>query len=208
MYGVVYNALKEYYPETSDLPLLQLPEPIRRADPNFRFKPLYKAQNDKYVLQIGPDVVTISSYPKYVGWSDYSVEIMRVLKVLRDLGFVKSVVRLGYHVVNFFEENIYPKTKLTIGIGGKEIEYNNTIFKTTTDDSAAGICTVLQVSNEARFNNISGSIIDIDSFSTRRLSALSDVSEGLIGSLHIAEKKAFFELLSDECLTTLRPEYE
>lgn len=207
VYGVIYNALKDNYPKTADLPILQIPEPIRKVDANFRFKPLYKAHNARYVLQIGPDVITISSYPEYVGWSEYSREIIRLLGIIRDLDFVKSVLRVGYHVVNFFEEDIFPKTKLSISIGGKQIEYTNTIFKTTKDDSAANFRTVMQVSNEAKYNNKSGSIIDIDSFTMRGFPIFSDVTGDLINSLHIAEKKAFYTLLSDDYVKTLSPEY-
>lgn len=208
VYGVVYNALKDNYPATSDLPILQIPEPIRKVDANFRFKPLYKAHNDRYVLQIGPDVITISSYPEYVGWSTYSQEIIRVLGVIRDLGLVKSVLRVGYHVVNFFDEDVYPKTKLSISIGGNEIEYTNTVFKTTDDDPAANFRTVMQVSNEANYNKKPGSIIDIDSFTMSGFPAFGDVTEALINSLHIAEKRAFYTLLSDEYVRTLSPEYD
>lgn len=207
VYGVAYNAVKDNYPRSEDLPILQIPEPIRKVDPNFRFKPLFKALNDKFVMQFGPDVFTISSHPTYSGWTDYSVEILRIFDVISKLGLIKSVFRVGYHVVNFFEENIYPKTKLDISIGGKKIDYTDTLLKNTSDDVENKIRTVIQVSNEARFNTKSGSIIDIDSYTTGPSMSFNDVSEKLINTLHHSEKAAFFSLLSDEYVKTLSPEF-
>ena len=64
---------------------MQLPEPVRRKDPNLKFKPYYKISNDNYAIQIGADVLTISSFPKYTGWTEFQQEINYFLLKINEL---------------------------------------------------------------------------------------------------------------------------
>lgn len=207
VFGVVYNSIKDRYPETEDLPILQIPEPIRRVDNSFRFKPLYKAQNDDFVVQVGPDVLTISSYPKYIGWDKYHKELLSFFSTLNSLKITKELYRIGYHVVNFFEEDIFPNLKIRISIADNEIGYDETNFRTSFYDDENQIRTVLQVSNNSRFNEKPGSIIDIDSFSQFKLDNFFENTEKILTDLHEQEKKVFFSLLKENFLETLSPEY-
>ena len=79
VFGLFYNALQSDFPKVESLPILQLPDIVRVNDPNFRYKPHYKISNDKFVLQIGPDVIAISAYPSYVGWEVFSSKIFNIL---------------------------------------------------------------------------------------------------------------------------------
>jgi uncharacterized protein (TIGR04255 family) len=207
VFGIVYKELRKDYPKADSLPILQLPEPIRREDPVFRFKPHYKAVNDNFVVQIGPDIITISSFPIYWGWEMYSKEIFRVLGILRDLDIVESVLRLGYHVINYFPENIFSKTKISIQIDEREIDYKNTLFKTEISESNVDISTTLQISNDAQYKEEYGSIIDVDSFKDNIPQRFFTEMEAHINALHEVEKNTFFSLLREEFLSTLSPEY-
>ena len=42
VFGVVYNAIHDGYPELEKLPILQVPEAVRAADPNLMFQPHYR----------------------------------------------------------------------------------------------------------------------------------------------------------------------
>lgn len=207
VFGVVYNSIKDRYPETEDLPILQIPEPIRRVDNSFRFKPLYKAQNDDFVVQVGPDVLTISSYPKYIGWDKYHKELLNFFSTLNSLKITTELYRIGYHVVNFFEENIFRNLKIKISIADNEIEYSETNFKTSFYDDNNQIRTILQVANNSRFKEKPGSIIDIDSFTQFKLDDFFENTEKILTDLHEQEKMAFFSLLKEDFLETLSPEY-
>src|SRR5659263_57254 len=79
VFGLIYNALQTNFPKVESLPILQLPDVVRATDPNFRYKPHYKISNEKYVLQIGPDVIAISAFPNYVGWEEFSDKIFDIL---------------------------------------------------------------------------------------------------------------------------------
>lgn len=73
VFGIIYNLIKEEYRgNVINLPILQIPEQIREVDPNLKFKPLYRIENERFVIQIGYDVLSISSKMPYIGWSDFS----------------------------------------------------------------------------------------------------------------------------------------
>lgn len=71
IYGIVFKTLKNKYPVTEDLPIMQLPSQARNSDPNLIGSPFYKFSNDDFTVQIGPTVMTVSSYPEYAGWEKF-----------------------------------------------------------------------------------------------------------------------------------------
>ena len=73
VFGVIYNLIRnDYRGNVINLPILQIPEQIREVDPNLKFKPLYRIEGDKFIIQIGYDVLSISSKMPYVGWPEFS----------------------------------------------------------------------------------------------------------------------------------------
>jgi uncharacterized protein (TIGR04255 family) len=46
IFGIVYSAFKADYQKHESLPILQLPEPVRKTDPNLKFKPYYRLLNE------------------------------------------------------------------------------------------------------------------------------------------------------------------
>ncbi|NJW55502.1 TIGR04255 family protein, partial [Salinimicrobium oceani] len=75
VFGLIYNSLQPEFESVENLPIQQLPEPVRSSDPNLRFKPHYRVKSENFIVQIGPDVLTISSHPNYLGWTRFSEEI-------------------------------------------------------------------------------------------------------------------------------------
>ena len=62
IFGIIYNLIRnDYKGPVTNLPILQVPEQIRKNDPNLKFKPLYRIEAEKYIIQIGDDVLCISS---------------------------------------------------------------------------------------------------------------------------------------------------
>ena len=109
VFGILFNILKTEFPKVESLPILQIPESVRIADANLKFKPHYKVSNENFVVQIGPDLLSISSFPKYAGWDSFSDKIFQILDVLNSTDIVDSIIRLGLRYVNFFDDNIFEK---------------------------------------------------------------------------------------------------
>ncbi len=187
------------------LPILQVPEPIREADSSFKFKPYFKVLNDTFVVQIGPDVFTVSSYPVYVGWDKFSTEIFSIMRTIKDLDIITKVHRLGIRYINFFPIDIFENINLEILFRDKKLLSVKTHFRTEFSDSEYK--STLQVTNDFIHESNHGSIIDIDTFKDSNLESFFDSFENHINEGHICEKKLFFNLLNESFLGSLKPEY-
>ncbi|SFD87158.1 TIGR04255 family protein [Thermophagus xiamenensis] len=205
VFGMIFNVLKGDFPNVENLPILQLPEAVRATDPNFKFKPHYRISNEKFVIQIGPNVLTISSFPKYTGWKEFSEQIFRVLNNVEKVGIIDSVIRIGIRYINFFDNNIFKDIELKICIRNKDIEYKNTIVRTEIEQG--DYKSSLQVANNANYKNKLGSIIDIDTFTESNLKDFFANKEEVISRGHAKEKELFYSLLNENFLKTLNPTY-
>ncbi len=205
VFGMVYNVLQEDFPEVKNLPILQLPEAVRTTDPNLKFKPHYRISNQNFVTQIGPDVLTISSFPTYVGWDNFSIQIFKILDKIQEIGIIDSVIRIGIRYINFFIEDIFQNINLKISFRDNDIEYKNTIVRTELEEG--NFKSSLQVANNANYENKSGSIIDIDTSTESNLDNFFKEKEVIINKGHAIEKELFFSLLKDDFLQTLNPTY-
>jgi len=188
-----------------NLPILQIPEQLRSMDSNFRFKPHFKIKNDHFSIQIGPDVISIASFPDYSGWTNFSESIFGVLNKLKSSGVVKEVLRLGIRYINFFETDVFSKLKINISIDNNPIEYRNTVFK--SDFLRGDFTSTIQVANNVNFNDKFGSVIDIDTSLTSQLEDFFEKKEILINEGHVIEKELFFSLIKESFLNSLNPEY-
>lgn len=204
--GVINNSLKEDFPKLEALPVLQIPETIRSTDPNFKFKPYYKSIKDNAVVQIGPDVLTISSFPHYEGWDIFFSRITNILEILEKLSIINSVERVGLRYINFFEAaNIFDDINLKINFADEGITSKNTIFR--TEIFKDNFISNLQVSNSAINNGNKGSIIDVDTYNIVEAKQFFSKKEEIVSQSHTILKELFFSILSDELIKKLNPEY-
>ncbi len=205
VFGMIYNILQADFPKVENLPILQLPEALRAADPNFKFKPHYRISNQYFVTQIGPDVLTISSFPEYAGWDRFSKQIFTILESIEKASIIDTVLRIGIRYINFFDNDIFKNIDLKICIGKDDIAYKNTIVRTEIEQESYK--SSLQVANNVNHNNKLGSIIDIDTFTESNLTNLFQNKEHLISDAHTKEKELFYSLLKEDFLKTLNPTY-
>ena len=206
VFGMIYNVLQTDFPTVENLPILQLPEAVRASDPNFRFKPLYRLTNQNFVIQIGSDVLTISSLPKYAGWEVFSHQIFDIINKIQGVGIINSVSRIGLRYINFFENNIFEDIDLKICIGDNDIAYKNTVIRTEIEHDV--FKSSLQVANNANHEGKLGSIIDIDTFTESNLNGFFEKKEEIINSGHSEEKILFFSLLKNDLLKKHNPIYK
>ena len=217
VFGIIYEKLRLRYPKAEQLPIAQIPGALLQQDQNLRFQAQYRLSNDKYLVQVGPEVLTISPIINnailYPGWSNYSNEIKEVLELVLLSGIVKVVSRIGIRYTNFFPaEDILNQLRLSLAYNGKVIPFNETMLRTDLGEHE-GFRNTLQVSNAAsRFSAGStvpelGSVIDVDTF--RMGYEQSDVKSltSLINTGHLVEKKVFWTLLKDELRERLQPNF-
>lgn len=205
VFGLIYNALQEDFPKVDNLPVLQIPEPIRNIDPNLKFKPYYKITNEEYVVQIGPDVLSIASFPKYTGWNKFFTVISEVLNKIEETRVIKNVSRVGIRYINFFDDDIFNKINLNVQLNNSIIDSRSTVVK--TEIIQMEYISTLQIANSVINDERVGSIIDIDTSINNQLDDFFRNKEYIINKGHEFEKELFFSLLKDDFLESLNPEY-
>jgi len=205
VFGVIYNSIQKNYPNVEKLPILQIPEPIREKDKQLKYKPYYKASNEQFIVQIGPDVFTVSSFPNYIGWSDFSKEIFSIIETIKNLKIIDETHRLGIRYINFFPYDIFESIDLEIFLKSHKLSSEKTLLR--TELSAGEYKSTLQVVNDFTHNSKQGSVIDIDTFKDSDLDSFIESYEDLINKGHLSEKELFFSLLTESFLNSLEPEY-
>lgn len=209
VFGLIYNQLKEDFSKVEKLPILQVPEQIRESDPGLKFQPYYKLLSNTYSVQIGPEVLSISSPIPYDGWENYRNEIISVFEKVFAIKIIQHVSRLGIRYVNFFDFDVLKKINFSIGINEQPVAYKNTALRTEIEKD--GFLNTLLISNSAERNDQgttqNGSLIDIDTFRTYSDSEFLSNYEEEIDKGREIEKDIFFSLLSDKLLNELNPTY-
>ncbi len=206
IFGLVYNdLLAEDYPKVENLPISQLPDNVRKGDPNLKHKPFYKISNENFIIQFGPEVFAIASHPEYVGWKSFSSEINRVMDILKSSSVVNQILRLGIRYINFFEEDVFENAKINISLGNIQSKPTNALFR--TEISHKNFKSTLQAANNATTNGKVGSIIDIDTFTNSGLKNFFEDKEEIISEAHLEEKGLFFSLLKEDFIQKFNPEY-
>lgn len=211
IFGVLYNVLRESYPEVKEENILQLPSVLRNKEAGLRYKPHYRLYNNEYELQIGPRVIALINRKNkegYVGWTNFKDEMLKVINQAIDLKVLQSFERVGIRYLNYFEDTIVDKTKITFKtpFGGE----SNTVL--TTELSNGDFKTRLQIADNASMQlgnkEVEGSLVDIDtSFDNCKNIDLTRL-EKCIDDAHNEEKRIFFELLNEDFLKSLSPVYE
>lgn len=205
VFGIIYGNLRSEFRKVENLPLLQIPESVRKTDPALRQKPLYRISNDEFIIQIGPEVLSISSTLNYVGWTRFSNKIYSILDNLQELKIIKNIERVGIRYINFFDQNIFDKIKLEINLSGNKLVEGLSTLRTVVPSGK--FTSIVQISNDAMANNKKGSIIDIDCHKIKGLQDFFKNKKEIINEAHLKEKELFFSLLKEDFIKELLPKY-
>lgn len=211
VFGFTYGLIKDSFAgRVINLPLSQVPAQVRENDPNFQFKPLYRIDGDDTILQLGPDVICLSSKIPYIGWEKLSHNAVEIFEKLSNEGVIQRVLRLGHRYVNFFDGNIDDKLNMSVSfVNG----YNNLNMQIRSEIRDGDFIDTLQYSNAAVYRaDVSsqerkGSLIDIDTFKTYSDNSFIENIENEINMAHACEKALFYSLLKESFIDELAPMY-
>lgn len=208
IFGIVYNQFKDEFQNVDQLPILQLPAAIRNQDPNLKFSPHYKIKKDNFIIQIGPNVFSLTNTKEYCGWEVFSEKIFDTYNKVCELNLIKKQFRTALRYINMLPDiNVFERSNLGINLNDRTLGANQINF--TAEIPYENGASNLKVINfaEAIFENqaVKGSIVDID---THVQHEKFDNFKDAIECAHIAEKELFFNLLKQEFLKTLNPVYE
>jgi uncharacterized protein (TIGR04255 family) len=212
VFGLVYGALKVDFPTVTKLPIAQIPDEIRKANVELRRKPCYQLRgaDSRFLIQVGPDVLTINNIDNYLGWKDFQKFYKNVWEKITKVNVITEIERVGVHYINFFKQNVFENTKLKIKLIERELGSEETFLRSclTEGDYQKNI----NITNRAMIKRPSGtalgSVIDIEAAcSDKMVSSVSQLPEN-IEKTRLVVKSLFFDLLNKDFLESLEPNYE
>ena len=215
VFGVVYQIVKKLYPniENIALPILQLPEAVRNADPNLKYQPHNRLQNGSWGFSIGPKVIVFFVQKPYIGWKEWKPIIIKVLNELIEAKLFKNVERSSLRYLDFVNESIFSVANVSVKIINEELKNQPTTLRTEYIDE--DYIKIMHIFNNTNMlvNNVQmqGSLIDIDIIRHLKFINVQNFSqklEEILDESHNKTKILFFNFLNKEYLEKLRPSYE
>jgi uncharacterized protein (TIGR04255 family) len=215
IFGIIYQIISKKYPNIKNIPspIFPVPEAVRTADPNLKYQPYNRLQNDSYGFNIGPNVMSFFVQKPYIGWSKWKPIIVEILNELTAINLFKTIERTGLRYINFVDKNIFSVTNVSMKIIEKELSNEQTTFRTEYVDG--NYIKIVQICNNINMliNNepATGSLIDIDIGRDLRIidvQNFKDIIEEILEESHKKTKELFFNLLKKEFLNELGPIYE
>ncbi|MEP7268217.1 MAG: TIGR04255 family protein [Saprospiraceae bacterium] len=210
--GFIFKALDNSFKYTSQ-PIPSKKTPLQQfgnipVQLNFNLGTQYLFYTDRIRIQLLPNSIIFNCIDDYIGWGNYISEISTTLIQISSVKEIEFFSRIG---VRYRSEHIGPSlnssSKFVFSLGGFEQPASS--FQFRSEFLSDGYRIIINLANNASKTTLNDftSLFDIDVIS-ENLSITS--LEELISSIkkvHQKEKDIFFNLLREEYLTKLNPEY-
>ena len=196
------------------LPISDIPEPVRRANGNLKYEPLFElADTDRTrLIRIGGNVISYHVLREYCGWVDFQKELEHVLvepfEKISDL----TIERIGFRYINSLVEErhfINGAQSLNVQLSVAEEPITGPVNLNFIVDNSDFHQTLTRIASpefvKGNFPPKTSVVIDVDVFTRKDFSSssLKDVL-GWINQAHDYEKSAFFKLLPKTAVEKLR----
>lgn len=216
MPGVLHQVKEVGFLQSQQLPAANIPEQIRRSDPNLMYQPLIKIDlEDGFSLLVGDQVLALVSPIPYVGGDKFKNKALQLIRVLLDLSVVESVQRVSIKYTDFLEakslQELDDYLNLDFKLGNThtpEINGYDLNFHITKQNL---LHLIRLVALTRLGNNQEGMILDIDTIKQINSTDIQDFKESLFRTLdeiHTKSKAKFFSLLTKKALDKLEAVYE
>lgn len=207
--NVIDKLLQEFGKEyaTKNLPLFDIPEGLRDADPQFRYLPVKQLIKDGLIVQIGGRVISFVNKGSYIGWSSLREKVELMIKTLKGANVVSKYLRLGVRYLNIFNLNILENINLLVATPVKQVVGEKL-------DLSLGLNYKQYKANLRLSNNLHtiqngekviGTLIDIDTF----VEGFDEKTVfDLVDGAHDCEKRIFFALVKQDFIEkNFKPEW-
>ncbi|MBL0687557.1 MAG: TIGR04255 family protein [Sulfurospirillum sp.] len=193
------------FEQITKLPLCQIPDSIRKNDPNLKMEPLYEitsSKNSNYKVMLGDNVIGIVMNSPYTSWTDsFFPQLKKLFIQIFESKKITRITRMGLRYIDFIEnKNIFETGKIKININ--DISTNNKKIFLRVEGSSGKIQYNKIVANNEKYQNSNnkGSIIDIVT-SVEDYTIKNDEHKDIfkqIDRLNTANRDEFKEVVSDE----------
>lgn len=211
--GLVFAAFPGEFPKIEPLPAANIPLQIRQLDANFRHTPTVRLRNDHYVIQIGEHVVSLSCLRPYKGWEEFGEKIRKLAGVLKETNLINNPERFSMKYTDILPAgnglSIAP-LDIVISLGGGN--QNMLSLQLRTEVIEEGFVNIIQIISPADVQllggeKISGTLVDNDTIYDHKKGDFWQNFHEQLDQMHAVNKRMFFNLLKEETITNLEPEY-
>lgn len=213
--GQIYQSLDETFKYTNRPALgpknIQLPVDVPRELKLTFGAPISLFSNDKIKFEIQNGSIIFNCIDKYITWDLYFPEIMNVLNQIYTSNCIVSFSRIGLRYISEYPDtDIKSITKFGFSFGMPEISSDNYSFR--SEYKKDNFRVILNLSSKipalnTDFQKKTISSIDIDVISDNLELVDLDTLYSLIDKVHNIEKITFFNLLQEDFLKSLNPQY-
>lgn len=215
--GLLLAKHKADVSELQQLPASMLPEPIRAMQPEMAYMPLVRLRFKTVLVLIGERAITVSNPAPYLGWPNFRSLIIETFVALLESEQVSEIERCSLKYANVLKATENPDSlqalDWTLKIGQLDLNKQATTLRTEVlIDEMVTIITMsggVTVQGEGR-EPVQGSLIDVDTIRQNKRGCdefIASMSNEL-DVIRAANKKVFFECLTNEAIQALEPTYE
>jgi uncharacterized protein (TIGR04255 family) len=213
--GLGYKALEESFPTVTPLQAIPLPDEFLKANPVLLYQAQYRFESEQFVALLGPNMFAVGVNGPYTRWPVISKSFAAAFERIKSTGIIARPLRFGLKYTYFFPGNVLSSLNFELGISGAQITGEDTFLRATIPSPPFKI--QIQLATDAKITapklqidpTISGTLLVVDSFIEQPAqdeNILRDPS-GILEAAHTKEKDVFFELLKDEFLDSLNPDF-
>jgi uncharacterized protein (TIGR04255 family) len=196
------------------LPAYEIPAPMRQADPNLRYVPVFELKDEAghRAVRIGAYVLSYHQLAPYTGWAAFKPELAKAIEGLFATTNDLTIRRLGFRYLNALRGDVHginaiSDLDVTIGVASEALtESVNLNFITTLQNK--GQCAVRIATVDLAQGALppgTSVVVDVDVSTTEtfRTKLETDVKSWLEFA-HGQEKEQFFRLLTRASIDSLR----
>jgi uncharacterized protein (TIGR04255 family) len=195
----------------------EVPESIRKTDPNLKYQPIFVIELDKIRVGIADSGISVNCKMPYAGWDAFKAEIKTVLNLLEESKIVLSVERCSLRYLNIVDPKDYSflgsPLSLVMSMNAQDLLSSQFNLQIEVKENQFGLVQkVALASGATAYMNDqvvrTGMLIDIDTIFMRAPREWIQFKAGLDGfldSMHDCGKSKFFECLSEDAINKMEP---
>lgn len=170
--------------------------------------------NDKIKVNFQPNSIVINCLDQYLGWEIYLNEIKKIIHQISKVNEIQFYTCIGLRYISqYHNKDLKDIVNFNFSIGIKDLNSNSYSFSSEFIKNECSV--ILNLHSKiptSSFGNeeesiISISTIDIDVINDKKKVSSIDELIILIDTCHASEKEIFFNILNEDFLKTLNPQY-
>lgn len=200
------------------LPMSQIPQAIRDAEPNLKFAPLNRLNWERFYINIGDRSVSIGFKHPYPSWKVFEPAIIQVMDALKGANLISSVERYSLKYINLLPSSDIQEqlsfVNLDVTLADHKLQREALQLRLEIPSAKfihavqlVSSTTVVLHTGESR----QGLIIDIDTIANQgniSFDELLDQFSHKLTEIHLANKEMFFSCLKGKTIENMEAEYE